>query len=159
MTALGIDHLALPAYDALASRRFYEEVLGFRLAAAYEGEGWDGHDWLMMIYEVGESGQQVALCALAGLKRPKTLATDLPHAAFALADLNALAAMEARLQRKDVAVKREDHGGQQAIYLTDPNGHVLEFTAPPSASGAIDTEAGGTADRWIARHVGDDRGR
>lgn len=56
---LRIDHLALPMYDAAATRIFYEEVLGLPLLDAHSGDDWHGMPWLMMIFGDAD-GRQLA---------------------------------------------------------------------------------------------------
>ena len=133
MPALNLDHVALPMFDPVKTRAFYEGVLGLTLADAHTGAEWGGRDWLMMIF-ADEAGRHVSLCAFRGLESPldRDWPLDARHYAFAAPDLRALAAWKKRLDRAGVAWREENHGDQQSIYFEDPSGTVLEITAPPT---------------------------
>lgn len=61
-----------------------------------------------------------------------------------------LADWRMRLREAGVRYWEEDHGAQQSIYFQDPDGVVLEVTAPPSRPAAKTSErAQATVRRWI----------
>jgi catechol 2,3-dioxygenase-like lactoylglutathione lyase family enzyme len=149
-TPLQLDHVALQVFDARAAYRFYRDVLQLRLVDALSGEGWDGHDWLMMLFALHD-GRQLALCALRGAPKPTApRATDLPHLAFAVGSETELAAWEQRLKAHEVAIREENHGAQRSLYFEDPDGFTLEITAPPSSAGGGEEEAAKTVEHWLA---------
>ena len=44
----------------------------------------------------------------------------------------------------------EDHGDQQSLYFADPNGMILEITAPPTRAPKVGKRAAlAAARRWI----------
>ncbi len=130
MTALSLDHVAIPIIDARASHRFYSEVLGFELVDALSGDDWDGKPWLMMIFGVPD-GRQLALVAFRGAK-PREQEGDERHYAFAVATEEERVEWRARLRANDVEVREEHHGTQRSLYFSDPNGITLEITSPPT---------------------------
>jgi catechol-2,3-dioxygenase len=78
---------------------------------------------------------------------------DLRHYAFAAASAHALEAWRKRLRAAKVKITEEDHGDQQSLYFTDPNGVVLEITAPPSEKALErDPQAHAEVARWLKAH-------
>jgi glyoxylase I family protein len=149
---LQIDHVVFPVWDAEASLAFYRDIMGFDLINAFGGDDWGGHPWLMMVFSPGD-GREIVLVALKGAKRPRSdgLARDVRHLAFAERSLRELAKWRKKLAAAKVAFWEEDHGPQKSVYFEDPNGVVLEITAPPSrASGRTRKAALATAQTWMA---------
>src|ERR1043166_1780930 len=167
---LKLDHVVFPVWDAEASLDFYRDVMGFTLINAFSGKDWGGYHWLMMIFAPGDGGGggvvlawillfaarggggEIVLVALSGAKRPPHdgLAKDVRHLAFAESSLKSLDRWRRRLKAKGVAFWEEDHGSQRSLYFEDPNGMVLEITAPPSrAKGPASGAALAAARKWI----------
>ena len=130
---LKVDHVVFPVWDAEASLAFYQEVMGFSLVGTASGPNWGGYPWLMMIFSPGD-GREIVLVSLKGAKRPKPspLARDVQHLAFAEKSLAELARWRKKLDALGIEYTEETHGRQKSIYFEDPNGTVLEITAPPS---------------------------
>ena len=148
---LRMDHVVFPVWDAKASLTFYTEVMGFALVDAVSGPDWGGYPWLMMIFAPGD-GRELVLVSLKGATKPKPspLARDVRHFAFAENSLAALAKWRRKLQAGGVAYWEETHGKQKSIYFEDPDGTVLEVTAPPSkAASQTKREALERARAWI----------
>ena len=129
---LALDHAAYPVRDANATRHFYTEVLGLPLVRVLGGDDWDGHPWLMMIFQLADGGT-LALTAFAQLAQggeasPRTPA-DARHLALRVRSLEELAGWRSKLAANDVAVTEEDHGAQKSLYFQDPSGVVLEITS------------------------------
>lgn len=151
---LALDHVALPMFDPVATRAFYDDVLGFTLVEALSGDDWGGRAWLMLIFADAYK-HQVALCAFDGPK--VALDADWPqdarHYAFSAGDRKALAGWKARLDALAIAWREEDHGAQQSIYFQDPNGTVLEITtAAPAGKPRASEGAAATIDAWVKVH-------
>jgi catechol 2,3-dioxygenase-like lactoylglutathione lyase family enzyme len=145
------DHVAIPIFDPVASRRFYAEVLGLRLIQALSGDDWGGKPWLMMIYGAPD-GRALALCALKGAPRPLP-GNDTLHYAFAVQSDAELEQWRQRLRRFEVAFWEEDHDTQRSLYFRDPNDIVFEVTTPPSDTGLpLDEDAPAIIDAYLKRH-------
>ena len=150
--ALQLDHLALEVFDVEATYRFYHDVLQLPLVNAMSGDDWDGRPWLMMIFRAAD-GRQLALCAFRGARRPADTgsAADLPHFAFSVQSRKELDEWKQRLEVHGVAYSEEHHGGaQRSIYFHDPNGIVLEVTAPSSSGAMVKGAAYEVIRRWVA---------
>ncbi len=149
---LKIDHVVFPVWDAGKSLAFYRDVMGFALTNALSGSDWGGYPWLMMFFAPGD-GREIVLVALKGAKKPKPdgIACDARHLAFAETSLRTLAKWRTKLSKAKVAFWEEDHGTQKSIYFEDPNGVVLEVTAPPSRPAKqARRKAMAMAEKWIA---------
>ena len=149
---LRVDHVVFPVWDAKASLAFYRGVMGFSLVEAFSGDDWGGHPWLMMIFSPGD-GREIVLVALKGAKKPKSdgLARDVRHLAFGEKSVKALAAWRKKLKVAKIDFWEEKHGAQMSIYFEDPNGTVLEITAPPSRAGGKTRKAAlAAAENWMA---------
>jgi catechol 2,3-dioxygenase-like lactoylglutathione lyase family enzyme len=116
----GVSELVLEVLDLEASERFYAEVLGFQVVAR-----WPDREaiWVM-------AGRQTRI----GLWRPQVgLAGGRGgvhvHYALSISDSDFDAAEE-RLRQKgydpEIVVFREDARGR-ALYVTDPDGNVVEL--------------------------------
>jgi glyoxylase I family protein len=149
---LYVDHVVFPAWHAKKSLEFYQDVMGFALSATFSGPDWGGYPWLMMIFTPGD-GREIVLVALRGATPPKQdgFAKDVRHLAFAEKSLTSLREWRRRLQAKGIAFTEESHGSQRSLYFEDPNGMVLEITAPPSKPGARTRQAAlKAAQNWLA---------
>ena len=149
---LRIDHVVFPAFDAAASLNFYRDVMGFALIESFSGDDWGGYPWLMMIFSPGD-GREIVLVALKGAKRPKPdgLAKDVRHLAFGEKTVSGLAKWRRKLDSAKIAYWEETHGRRKSLYFEDPNGMILEITAPPSrAKGKTGKKAHAFAEEWIA---------
>jgi catechol 2,3-dioxygenase-like lactoylglutathione lyase family enzyme len=146
---LRFDHAAVPVSDARSAYELFANVLELPLLAAYEGDDWDGAPWLMMIFSLSGGGQ-IALCALHGAEYKRT-ATDLPHFALGVDDVEQLDRWRKRLRSAGFAVRDEDHGDQQSIYFEDRTGLTWEVaTRAPAVQ--PDPQAHSMVADWIAAH-------
>jgi len=149
---LALDHVALPAFDADATFRFYTEVLELPLVEALSGDDWGGRPWLMMIFSL-PAGGNIVLCALRGARSSASddLPRDTRHYAIGAASETELQRWKKRLRTRGIEFQEEDHGGQRSIYFEDPNGHMLEITAPPSAAAPMaNPDAAAVVKAWLA---------
>lgn len=149
---LQLDHVVFPVRDAGASLAFYRDVLGLTLSEAHEGDDWGTYAWLMMIFALPDGGE-IVLVELRDAPAPsyRDLPNDARHYAMAAAAVSDLAEWRARLRAADVRFWEEDHGAQQSLYFADPDGVVLEITAPPSRPSAGNSErAAELVARWQA---------
>lgn len=149
---LKIDHVVFPVWDAKASLAFYRDVMGFALVQSLSGPDWGGYPWLMMIFAPGD-GREIVLVSLKGAKKPKAdgLAKDVRHIAFAETSVKALGKWRKKLAGANVDFWEEEHGERKSLYFEDPNGAILEITAPPArAKGKTGRKALAHAEQWIA---------
>ena len=130
----GISELVLEVSDLQAARRFYRDVLGFE--ETLYGEGREDRYW----YLVGDT-------ARIGLWTPQTgLAGGRGgahvHFAFQVEDPE----IDRLLERFGAAVEVEGPvqlGPGRAIYITDPDGNVVEFWSQDMAAYTREARAGG----------------
>ena len=149
---LRVDHIVFPVWDAKASLAFYRDVMGLALVDTYCGDDWGGYPWLMMFFAAGD-GREIVLVSLKGAKQPKPdgLARDVRHLAFAETSIKALARWRKKLSAAGIAFWEETHGPQHSLYFEDPNGVVLEITAPPTRAGSrTRKKALALAESWLA---------
>lgn len=149
---LRLDHVVFPVQDAGRSLAFYRDVLGLRLAKAHEGDDWGSYPWLMMIFALPDGGELV-LVELKGAPAPTYLGLprDARHYALAADTIGELVDWCGKLRAAGVRFWEEDHGAQQSIYFEDPDGVVLEITAPPSQVG---THGAQRASERVAAWIG-----
>lgn len=140
MKILGFSHIDLATTNMVATRDFYEGILGFPMVRCdlieIEGGGFSQH----VFFDCG-NGQMIAFGSAehAPGRWPQNLDTGLTHGlglprgvyhfAFEAGSYENLLALRDELQRKGVEVRGvEDHEGWiQSIYFEDPNGLQLEI--------------------------------
>lgn len=135
----GLHHVRLTVTDLGRSRAFYEEILGFEVAAQSPG---DPSDSAVRQDPAQLYGGVVYLTngILFGL-RPVASAGDafdsertgLDHLSFAVADRAALEAAAAALEEKGIPhgeVRDLEGFGIAILSFSDPDGVHLELTAP-----------------------------
>ncbi len=120
----GIGHVLLRVADEERSKRFYCDVLGFRVA-----EQDPEHGGVFMTLDNGFHTIDVVRHAApesAVALQPGQL--GLVHIAFKVASYAALRDAYAHLQQHRVAIARAvDHVSQRSLYFTDPDGNGLEI--------------------------------
>lgn len=132
-----LHHIAFACQDPAKTHHFYEDLLGFPLVHAEMDQddkgGWMRHTF----YDLGD-GSYIAFFDLHGLGEPPELRTEIStglglplwvnHVAIR-ADAAVVAEVKARLDQAGVPVEMElDHGWCQSLYVTDPNGILVELT-------------------------------
>jgi catechol 2,3-dioxygenase-like lactoylglutathione lyase family enzyme len=132
-----LHHIALACKDPQATHHFYDELLGFPLVYAELDEG-DKGGWLRhLFFDLGD-GSCLAFFDLHGMGEPQGYDTaistglGLPfwvnHVAIR-SDPERVAAVKARLDADGVKTEMElDHGWCRSLYVTDPNGILVELT-------------------------------
>jgi catechol 2,3-dioxygenase-like lactoylglutathione lyase family enzyme len=155
--ALRLDHVAFPTFDLAATDRFYCELLGLERVFAHAGRSaeWGDRDYAIASYATAD-GRVIDFFALGGVAQPAPdgLPADIRHVALAVESLDALDAWKRRLADARVAFAFDDHGGAHpSLYLTDPNGLVVEITCwlrRPGADAAA--RAADVVRAWSAAH-------
>ena len=137
----GIGHVLLRVTDEEASKRFYRDVLGFRIAEQDPEHG--GRDVLGfriaeqdpehggVFMTLGDGFHTIDVMqhpAPQDAPRPQPGQLGLGHIAFKVASYAALREAYAHLLRHGVRIQRAaDHVCQRSIYFADPDGNGLEI--------------------------------
>ena len=132
-----LHHNAYVTRDQEKTRQFYEDVIGLPLLAAWcESDELFGkvRTYVHTFYGIGDGGA-LAFFQFADPKDqeefgPKMPATPFHHIALAV-DTETQAALEARIAKAGITPPATfvlEHGYCRSLYVTDPNGLILEFT-------------------------------
>jgi catechol 2,3-dioxygenase-like lactoylglutathione lyase family enzyme len=131
----GISELVLEVYDLEAARRFYRDVLGFE--ETLYGEGAEGRYW----YLVGESARLGLWTEQVGLAGGR--GGSHVHFAFHMDD-GEIDPLKNRIEKAGAEVEGPIQlGPGRAIYVTDPDGNVVEFWSQDMAEYTEGARAGG----------------
>jgi catechol-2,3-dioxygenase len=131
----GISELVLEVRDLEAARRFYRDLLGFE--ETLYGEGRDDRYW----YLIGSSARLGLWTPQVGLAGGRGGAHV--HFAFQLAR-EELGPLLSRLRSGGVEVEGPIQlGDDRAIYVTDPDGNVVEFWTQDMADYCSGARRGG----------------
>jgi catechol 2,3-dioxygenase len=124
ITLKGIGHVLLRVADQEASKRFYRDVLGFRIA-----EEDPQHGGVFMT--LGDTFHTLDLAqhpAPAQAPRPQRAQIGLGHIAFRVDSYAALRQAYSHLLAHGVAIQRAAHHvNQRSFYFADPDGNTLEI--------------------------------
>ena len=131
----GISELVLEVSDLETARRFYRDVLGFE--ETLYGEGAEGRYW----YLVGETARLGLWTEQVGLAGGRGGAHV--HYAFNVPD-DQIDPLRERIEANGAEVEGPIQlGPGRAIYVTDPDGNVVEFWSQDMASYTGEARAGG----------------
>jgi len=131
----GISELVLEVSDLEAARRFYRDVLGFE--ETLYGEAAEGRYW----YLVGETARLGIWTEQVGLAGGRGGAHV--HYAFSVPD-GEIEGLKGRIEAGGAEVEGPIQlGPGRAIYVTDPDGNVVEFWSQDMAEYASGARAGG----------------
>ena len=131
----GISELVLEVSDLEESRRFYRDVLGFE--ETFYGEGREGRCWYL-IGDTARLGLWTEQVGLAGGRGGAHV-----HYAFSVSDSD-FDPLKERIEGAGAEVEGPIQlGPGRAIYVTDPDGNVVEFWSQDLASYAEGARAGG----------------
>ena len=158
-----LHHTAYVTRDLEATRRFYEELIGLPLIATWcEKDELFGAErvYCHMFFGLGDGGAlaffKFAKSEDEELFGPKMPASPFHHIALNV-DRETQDAIEKRLAAAGYKEPRSfvlEHGYCRSVYVTDPNGLILEFTLDDPRAEQInrDRRASAHADlkRWIA---------
>jgi catechol 2,3-dioxygenase-like lactoylglutathione lyase family enzyme len=128
----GLHHNAYRCSDSERTRRFYEDLLGLPLVAAFEiGETKTGRKTMALhsFFRMGD-GSALAFFEVPGMPFEFKPQHDYDlHIALEV-DRDVLEPMMAQARTAGVEVRGiSDHGFIHSIYLRDPDGYVVELTA------------------------------
>jgi catechol 2,3-dioxygenase-like lactoylglutathione lyase family enzyme len=133
---MGFHHVAFATADTESTHRFYTEVMGFRLAKVQTGPtpgdaGFSKH----FFYDTG-NGEMIAFWEIRdpNIVVDKTaISTDLGlptwvnHVAFDCPDDAAFTGIKDRWNAEGRTFVEVDHEWCRSVYVTDPNGIMVEF--------------------------------
>jgi catechol 2,3-dioxygenase-like lactoylglutathione lyase family enzyme len=131
----GISELVLEVSDLEAARRFYRDVLGFE--ETLYGEGAEGRYWYLL-GETARLGLWTEQVGLAGGRGGAHV-----HYAFSVAD-DQVDRLKERIESAGAEVEGPIQlGPGRAIYVTDPDGNVVEFWSQDMVEYTTGARAGG----------------
>jgi catechol-2,3-dioxygenase len=124
MSVKRLNHAVLYVRNVERAVRFYEEALGFTVAAQFPGAAFlqvpDSHnDHDLGLFEVGPD---------AGPNPAGRGAVGLYHLAWEVETLGELQQVGERLGRMGALVGASDHGTTKALYAKDPDGIEFEVS-------------------------------
>jgi catechol 2,3-dioxygenase-like lactoylglutathione lyase family enzyme len=139
----GVDHAAFPTFDPAATIAFYRDVLGFPVVHATCALGWgpSAHpDFVHFFFDIG-SGDRLAFFYYFGLEKPEAdrpvdaakadLLARARHLAIHVDTEDHLKDYRSRLDASDYKCELQvRHETVESIYVTDPNGYLIEITRP-----------------------------
>jgi catechol 2,3-dioxygenase-like lactoylglutathione lyase family enzyme len=147
---MGFHHVAIATRDPEATHAFYTEAMGFDLvkveAVPTDGGGWARH----LFYDTGGQGL-IAFWEIhddpkvrddfdPSISRGLGLPMWTNHLAFDAGDLNRIEECKQRWLETGYDVAEIDHGWCTSIYITDPNGILIEFCATTEPFADTDRE-------------------
>jgi glyoxylase I family protein len=158
MPSVRTDHMAFSSFDARATHRFYTDVMGFPLVHAQSGPSstW-GKQYLLTAYAIGD-GRAIDFFEHEGMRRPEPdgLPHDIRHVGLAAPLREDLGRWKARLDEHGVRWYVEDHGDDEHLCFSDPNGVLFELTAEedtlPTQEASM--EALTVVERWASAREG-----
>lgn len=124
-----LGHVLMAVRDLEASKKFYMEILGFRLLEQDPEHGG-------VFLSIGSHGNTLDLFPSVEPEATPPSASDargmlglgVKHVAFAVAEESDLKAAYFALTEAGVPIQRAlDHESQQSIYFHDPDGNLLEI--------------------------------
>ena len=156
-----LHHTAYVTKDQEATRAFYEDILGFPLLATWsEADELFGAERVYCHTFFGlADGSALAFFQFADPEDQALFDPELAPSPFRHVALNVDQETQAELERRIEAAGLEggytlEHGYCRSVYVTDPNGMIVEFTCddPRAALGEADRKAKAHAElkRWLA---------
>ncbi|WP_164155295.1 VOC family protein [Sandarakinorhabdus rubra] len=163
-----LHHTAYVTKDLEATRAFYEDVIGLPLIAT-----WTEQDELFgklrtychVFFELND-GSCLAFFQFADPDDQAEFGPEIPSSPFIHVALHVDADTQADLEQRiaaagitEPATYVLDHGYCRSVYVTDPNGMIIEFTCdtPGALEPAIDAERRATAHAELKRWLAGDR--
>ena len=156
-----LHHHAFVTTDQEATRAFYEDVVGLPLVATWtEVEhlmGGEEQEFCHAFYGLGDGGC-LAFFQFANPQFSEEFAPSPPPSLFRHVAMSVTSeqqdAIRARAEDAQREVMNADHGFCRSLYITDPNGLLLEFTVDHPDVEKIDAIRKDSArrdlDRWMA---------
>ena len=145
MNIQGIHHVAYRCINAKQTVEFYQQVLDmdFQLAIAEDKVPSTGEpDPYMHVFMDAGNGNVLAFFEIPNspdMSFDPNTPQWVQHIAFKVADIDALLAAKARVEKAGLKVIGPiDHTLFKSIYFFDPNGHRLELAADTAKPGMLE---------------------
>ena len=158
-----LHHTAYVSKDLEATRHFYEDILGIPLVATWcETDFLFGKDRTYCHLFFGlKDGSALAFFQFADPADQALFGPELPPSPFRHSALNVDEETQAELERRIEAAGLEggftlEHGYCRSVYVTDPNGMIVEFTCDDPRASAGDEERRAKAHDELKRWLGGD---
>jgi catechol 2,3-dioxygenase-like lactoylglutathione lyase family enzyme len=132
----GVHHTARPTWKLKATIRFYRDILGLRLVHAISAKGWgpETHpDFVHFFFDSGNAST-IAFFYYIGTDCPANMQAEdtwlyrSVHTAWRVETREELLQWQAHLEQQKLSVLQVRHEIIESIYVTDPNGYMIEFT-------------------------------
>jgi glyoxylase I family protein len=160
-----LHHTAYVTSDQEATRQFYEDVIGLPLLATWcESDELFGkvRTYVHTFYGIGDGGAlaffQFAdpeMYELTQAERPAKIGR-YDHIAFK-AEPETYDELKRRLEEAGETYRESNHGYCKSIYVSSPDGLVVEFTEDPPDVAEIDAARRADAHHELARWMAGDR--
>jgi catechol 2,3-dioxygenase-like lactoylglutathione lyase family enzyme len=132
----GVHHTARPTWKLQETVRFYRDVLGLPIVHAISARGWgpETHpDFLHFFFGSGNDST-IAFFYYIGTDCPERMRAEdswlykSVHTAWRVETREEMLAWKTRLEGHGYDVLQVRHELIESIYVTDPNGYMVEFT-------------------------------
>jgi catechol 2,3-dioxygenase-like lactoylglutathione lyase family enzyme len=132
----GVHHTARPTWKLKETVEFYHDILGLPIVHAISAVGWGADDHPDFIHLFFGSGRDSTIAFFYYLGAPP-VEEPLPpdswlyksvHTAWRLENREELLAWKQRLEARGLSVQLIRHEIIESLYVTDPNGYMIEFT-------------------------------
>lgn len=158
-----LHHHAFVTTDQEATRKFYEDIVGLPLIATWtEVEnlmGEEEQEFCHTFFGLGEGGS-LAFFQFANREFVEKFAAPPPRSLFRhvalLVTTECQDGIRERAEAAGVEIMMADHGYCKSLYVTDPNGLLLEFTVDHPDVAKIDAIRKVNAYRDLARWLSGD---
>ncbi|MGO9856876.1 MAG: VOC family protein [Acidimicrobiales bacterium] len=158
-----LHHHAFVTTDQEATRGFYEDIVGLPLVATWtEVEhlmGGEAQEFCHTFYGLGDGGS-LAFFQFADGQFSEQFAPPPPPSLFRhvalLISTEGQDGIRDRAQAAGIETMTADHGYCKSLYITDPNGLLLEFTVDHPEVDEIDAIRRENAHRDLARWLSGD---
>ena len=132
----GVHHTARPTWKLGETVRFYRDVLGLPICHAITARGWgheDHPDFLHFFFDAGKDSTIAFFYYLKTEKPMDSVSWDTwlyrsAHTAWQVPDRETLMAWKDRLEAQGLDVLQVRHEIIESIYVTDPNGYMVEIS-------------------------------
>ena len=131
----GVHHTARPTWKLKETVHFYRDVLGLKLCHAICARGWGPEEHPDFLHFFFDSGQGSTIAFFYYLKTDKphdnvpqgTFVYNSVHTAWRVDTREELLAWKEGLEGKGYEIMHVPHEILESIYVTDPNGYVVEI--------------------------------